>query len=213
MKDYRVTVKVRNNRILQAIKAVGGAPGMKWCKENKLSYPAVNNLINMTVSPLREDGNLSDPAQALCDVVMKLPEELWSNEQLYPLEKNFSEMEMDFSQIVSLLPQEKQSYLPDFSEIEQKQTRKLLDKALSTLSPREAMVLRMRTEEDLTLDECAIRLNVCRERIHQIEAKALIKLRHPARVGIISDALDLSEENRKKFKLAEKEFFKSECTK
>jgi RNA polymerase sigma factor (sigma-70 family) len=40
-----------------------------------------------------------------------------------------------------LLPQEQQSYLPDFSEFEQAQTKALVSKAVSTLTPREQEVL------------------------------------------------------------------------
>lgn len=38
MKDYRVTVKVRNNRILRAIEAAGGTLVGKWCEEHGLAY-------------------------------------------------------------------------------------------------------------------------------------------------------------------------------
>lgn len=203
MKDYRLTIKVRNNRLLKAIEAVGGTPGGKWCAENGLGYVRVNNLINMTSSPLTAEGELHRDAARLCDVLGKLPEDLWSNEQLYPLEKNFSEMEMDHAQVVALLPQEQQSYLPDFSEFEQAQTKALVSKAVSTLTPKEQEVIRMRFEDDITLDECANRLDVTRERVRQIEAKALRKLRHPARVGMFIDAVDgASKEERIKAKQA-----------
>lgn len=61
------------------------------------------------------------------------------------------------------------------------QTRKVL----STLTPREEKVLRMRfgigEASDHTLEEVGQDFNVTRERIRQIEAKALRKLRHPSR--------------------------------
>lgn len=203
MRDYRLTIKVRNNRLLKAIEAAGGTPGGKWCAENGLCYSMVNNLIKMTSSPLTADGELRLDAAKLCDVLGKLPEDLWSNEQLYPLEKNFSEMEMDYSQVVALLPQEQQSYLPDLSEFERAQTKALLDKAVATLNPREQKVIRMRFEDDLTLEECADRLDITRERARQIEAKALRTLRHPSLVGIFVDAVDcVSEKTRSDAKKA-----------
>ncbi|HEY8369362.1 MAG TPA: sigma-70 family RNA polymerase sigma factor [Thermodesulfobacteriota bacterium] len=56
-----------------------------------------------------------------------------------------------------------------------------LRKALATLTPREEQVLRMRfglgTEPEHTLEEAGRRLNVTRERVRQIEARALAKLR------------------------------------
>ena len=150
MKDYRITVKVRNNRLLKAIEDAGGTPGQKWCDANGLGYARVNSLINMTSSPLTAEGDLFPDASRLCEVLDKIPDDLWSSEQLYPLEKNFSELEMDYSQVVALLPSEQQSYLPDFSELEQEQTKGLVSAALSTLTDREREVIRMRFEDELT---------------------------------------------------------------
>jgi RNA polymerase primary sigma factor len=63
----------------------------------------------------------------------------------------------------------------------QEQTRKVL----ATLTPREEQVLRMRfgigEKSDHTLEEVGQKFAVTRERIRQIEAKALRKLRHPSR--------------------------------
>ncbi|WP_241022150.1 RNA polymerase sigma factor RpoD [Burkholderia sp. Ac-20353] len=63
--------------------------------------------------------------------------------------------------------------------------RAAIDEALDALSPREAKVLRMRfgldTTSDHTLDEVGKQFDVTRERIRQIEGKAMRKLMHPSR--------------------------------
>ncbi|NIH41011.1 MAG: RNA polymerase sigma factor RpoD [Buchnera aphidicola (Periphyllus aceris)] len=65
---------------------------------------------------------------------------------------------------------------------------------LSGLTPREAKVLRMRFGIDMntdhTLEEVGKQFDVTRERIRQIEAKALRKLRHPSRSEILKSFLD-----------------------
>ena len=65
---------------------------------------------------------------------------------------------------------------------------------LDTLTPREEKVLRLRFGLDdgraRTLEEVGKEFNVTRERIRQIEAKALRKLRHPSRSKILKDYLD-----------------------
>lgn len=65
---------------------------------------------------------------------------------------------------------------------------------LSTLTPREEKVLRLRFGLDdgrtRTLEEVGKEFNVTRERIRQIEAKALRKLRHPSRSKKLKDYLD-----------------------
>ena len=66
--------------------------------------------------------------------------------------------------------------------------------ALNSLSERESKVLRMRFGIDLrtdhTLEEVGDQLEVTRERIRQIEAKAIRKLRHPSRSGHLKHYLD-----------------------
>ena len=58
-------------------------------------------------------------------------------------------------------------------------------KILASLTPREERVLRMRfgigMNTDHTLEEVGLQFSVTRERIRQIEAKALRKLKHPSR--------------------------------
>ncbi len=74
---------------------------------------------------------------------------------------------------------------PDEATI-QKNMCQNLRKVLSTLTPREAKVLQLRfgidTKADLTLEEVGENFSVTRERIRQIEAKALKKLKHPNRM-------------------------------
>ena len=66
--------------------------------------------------------------------------------------------------------------------------------ALDGLTPREAKVLRMRFGIDMntdhTLEEVGKQFDVTRERIRQIEAKALRKLRHPSRSDQLKTFLD-----------------------
>ena len=72
--------------------------------------------------------------------------------------------------------------------------KELLWEVLDTLTPREAKVLRLRFGLDdgnpRTLEEVGREFHVTRERIRQIEAKALRKLRHPSRSKKLKDFLD-----------------------
>jgi len=66
--------------------------------------------------------------------------------------------------------------------------------ALKTLTPREEMVLKLRfgleDGRQRTLEEVGREFKVTRERIRQIEAKALRKLRHPSRSRKLKESLD-----------------------
>ncbi|MEX0914604.1 MAG: RNA polymerase sigma factor RpoD, partial [Wenzhouxiangellaceae bacterium] len=97
------------------------------------------------------------------------------------------------------------SHLGDFIEdlnilspVDKATTTGLTDtvqKVLGGLTPREAKVLRMRFGIDMntdhTLEEVGKQFDVTRERIRQIEAKALRKLRHPTRSEQLRSFLDL----------------------
>jgi RNA polymerase primary sigma factor len=72
-----------------------------------------------------------------------------------------------------------------FEELVSISTKEEIDKVLSTLTPREEKVIRMRLgigeKTDYTLEEVGDVFGLTRERIRQIEAKALRKLKHPSR--------------------------------
>lgn len=69
--------------------------------------------------------------------------------------------------------------------IHESDVRRLILEAMSFLSPREERVIRLRyginVHHEHTLEECGEIFGVTRERVRQIEAKALLKLKHPQR--------------------------------
>ncbi len=77
----------------------------------------------------------------------------------------------------------------------QSMLKEKLQDVLALLGERERKILEMRfglvDGSDLTLEEIGTRYNVTRERIRQIEAKALRKLRHPTRLSHLHGLLDL----------------------
>jgi len=95
------------------------------------------------------------------------------------------------NQLVDILPDET---VPEPEDVASKQLlREQVRNALGFLSDRERQVLEMRfglkDGKDHTLEEVGKEFNVTRERIRQIEAKALRKLRHPSRSKILRDHL------------------------
>jgi RNA polymerase primary sigma factor len=96
--------------------------------------------------------------------------------------------------------EEEDSHLGDFIEDKSRQSpsdsvvasnlRHVTDAVLATLSPREEVVIKLRyglgpAGEEHTLEEVGKNFDVTRERIRQIEAKALRKLRHPSRARLL----------------------------
>jgi RNA polymerase primary sigma factor len=99
---------------------------------------------------------------------------------------------------------EEDSHLGDFIEdttailpidaVIQSNLRETTTRVLAFLTPREERIIRMRfgigMNTDHTLEEVGQQFSVTRERIRQIEAKALRKLKHPSRSRILRTFLD-----------------------
>jgi RNA polymerase primary sigma factor len=77
--------------------------------------------------------------------------------------------------------------------------KEMTERALKTLTPREERVIKMRfgleNGRDQTLEEVAQAFALTRERIRQIEAEALRKLRHPSRSHSLRSFLNVLTEN------------------
>ena len=176
--EYRVTVKVRNNLLLRAIEAAGGSPGQKWCRQVGLTYSTVNQLINMTESPVTTKGELTKTAVRLCEVTGCLPEELWSSDQVRPLEKNFTELEITGPQLEQLMSAGPLHLEADLDRFE---LPLITDRLLEKLTEREEAVLRLRfgigCSDDHTYEEVGKALDLSLERVRQIEKKAFRKIR------------------------------------
>lgn len=138
--------------------------------------------------------NGREPTEAELAELMNLPEE-----KILEL-KDISQDTVSLDMPVG---EEEDCSLGDFLEDDAAQTpleivsasmmRQKLCKVLGTLTPREERVMRLRYGIDdgtpKTLEEVGLIFNVTRERIRQIEAKALRKLRHPSRMKQLKEYL------------------------
>ncbi len=153
----------------------------------------INKLVRVSRQLLQELG--TDPTPEQIGAVMDLTPE------------RVREIQKVAQEPVSLetpIGEEEDSHLGDFIEDEDAPApdeaasyillKEQLEEVLETLTPREEKVLRLRFGLDdgrsRTLEEVGQEFGVTRERIRQIEAKALRKLRHPSRSRKLKDYLD-----------------------
>ena len=157
----------------------------------------INKMNRISRQILQETGQEPDPA--LLAEKMEMPEE--KIRKILKISKEPISMETpigddddshlgDFIEDTATLAPIDSAVYTNLREI----TREVLD----TLTPREAKVLRMRfgieMNTDHTLEEVGKQFDVTRERIRQIEAKALRKLRHPSRSEKLRSFLENSPE-------------------
>lgn len=130
------------------------------------------------------------------------PEEIAAEMEI-PVEKvtEIQKIAQDPVSLETPIGEEEDSHLGDFIQDEDSTAphdaasytmlREQLEEVMNTLTPREAKVLKLRfgleDGKSRTLEEVGKEFNVTRERIRQIEAKALRKLRHPSRSKKLRD--------------------------
>ena len=153
----------------------------------------INKMNRISRQLLQETGKEPDPAELA--VKMEMPED--KIRKILKIAKEPISMETPIGD-------DDDSHLGDFIEDTntlqpheaalQDSMRDVVKEVLDSLTPREAKVLRMRfgveMATDHTLEEVGKQFDVTRERIRQIEAKALRKLRHPSRSDKLKSFLD-----------------------
>jgi RNA polymerase primary sigma factor len=153
----------------------------------------INKMNRISRQILQETGQEPDPATLAQR--MEMPEE--KIRKILKISKEPISMETpigddDDSHLGDFI--EDQSTLAPSDAATYASLRDVTKEVLDTLTPREAKVLRMRfgieMSTDHTLEEVGKQFDVTRERIRQIEAKALRKLRHPSRSERLKSFLD-----------------------
>ena len=93
-KDYKITVKVRNNNLLRAIADMGLEPGQKLAEMIGINYSTLNDYINLTKSPTNQKtAGIYESALKICDFLNKLPDDLWSCEQSGKLDQKLGSVD------------------------------------------------------------------------------------------------------------------------
>lgn len=192
---YLVKVSIRNNLIIKAIHKAGYRNVSQFCEQNGMAKTQLTELISFRTPPLTKEGEFREPAKKLMEGLCALPTELWTAEQLtMELKRNTSTKEVNLDAMLSVLGINAEEALqmieppkPD-EVLEEKEKAEVVGEMLDSLTPREARVLRMRFGigcDEHTLEEVGKKLDVTRERIRQMEAKALRKMKHPSRSELL----------------------------
>jgi RNA polymerase sigma factor (sigma-70 family) len=196
----RIVVRIKNEHFYSAriaagyhgridlARATGISPNTLYFYENFKSYPRIGKNLPKSVI---------DRIVALETALNKNIEDLFPPEYKVAVDQKIRS-KIEFVKHTLFLPNEKEINLlaaPDNPEEEmiKKELKDNLQEALDSLSLREKRILEWRfglSGPELTLQEVADKFKVGRERIRQIEAKAIRKLKHPSRsrrLGIYQD--------------------------
>jgi RNA polymerase sigma factor (sigma-70 family) len=197
MKEYRVKVTVRNNLLLSAIEDAGYKSQAEFARSAGLTDNHVTALVGLRACPIRNDGTFTNIAQTIMEVLGACPTDLWTNEQLsMRLKNNSAEGEMSKAELLPALGMNPIDMVEFKSPDEYLQDNDKVDavaRKLKTLTFREQMIIGQRfgiNSEEKTFEEIGESMGLTRERIRQLEARALRKLRHPSRSDELKNYLE-----------------------
>jgi RNA polymerase sigma factor (sigma-70 family) len=187
MKDYNVTVKVRNNYLLTAMRNQGienAAELFRLCGVGQGIIGEYLNLKRLPINPKTD--NWFPSILMIAETLNKNPADLFPPQHLdKALDHNTAETEMSAEDINTFLigtEEAEQALLPDVV-FDKNQISEHIKKALGSLTPREKEVIKMRfgldNYKEHSLAWIGDYFGLSKERIRQFEAKALRKLRHP----------------------------------
>ena len=202
MKDLLVQSRFRN---LQLWDLLAGRSVAEVCQEINVDQCVFGGLLNLKLSPKAFPPRYKrskNPARlvyrkavtSIAAHFKMLPEDLFPD-SLYALAlPDRVERTYDSVELLPLLAAGGEKYaLPptQFESVQLSELKEVLNKKLATLPGRESRVLRLRSGledgEEHTLEEVGKIFGVTCNRIRQIEAKAIRRMRHPSRSGALAE--------------------------
>lgn len=200
-KEYRVDIKIRNNLLLSAIENAGFQSVAHFCKAANIQSTSVYGLVSLKDSPLKQDGTFTLVAQKILDYLCALPEDLWTEEQLWnTLTINTGRVLLDKHQMSVLTYGGEEEVLALEDVVYKKEIQEKVHEVLETLTPREEKILELRYglkgRHNYTLEETGALFDITREVARQVETKALRKLRHPSRMKMLGEEIPAQTEEK-----------------
>ena len=172
-------------------RVVMGLTVIEFCKYAKITISEYNALSNGMMSPVYErgDGGIKKSAYNVCVFLGKPPEDVFPR-YFCKLDGN---NDLTEDQVIYL----SHSQIEEQKDIE---IKKLVRRAVDSLDEMSSRVIRMRFFEGLTLDEIGRHFCISRERVRQIESRALRMLRHSSRSAIFKDEYGWKWRRRSKYR-------------
>ena len=181
MKDYRIKITIRNDRLLNAIEDKGIPSVKQFCTLYKLNYNSIVKIISGKIKPLNNLGKPIRLVEQIIDILDISLEDAFTERQLKGFAKTNYEIsvaEKELKQLVNPVKNQEQRLIESDVKIS-------IQNAFSKrLNAREEKILRMHYGfnggKEHTRKELSELFNVSISRISEIIIKAERKLKHPS---------------------------------
>ena len=186
MKDLRLVIRVKNN-VLVTLREKRNLCQSQMAREIGIHASGYGELENLKIFPLnKKNGKWTKQAIKVSKYFKILPEDLFPK-SLLAIKNPVVQVQIDSVCLGYMLESSRQLALAPDGTYEQKERVEL---ALKNLSPKEKDILMRRIVEEETLESIGQDYNVSRDRIRQIEAKALAKTRQNKRSKTIYEVVN-----------------------
>ena len=194
MSDYRIEIRIKNARILRLMKDAGFFTVAALCQA--MGCPSrqsmVGELINLKRSPLNRHGDWLPIVYRVADALNAPPDDLFSDAQRTSImQSNRAVVEATEAEVGAFLERRQGEAMPPDEIVAAHERDALILKALGNLRPREREIIIGRFGlygiEPQTYERLGAAFGVQRERIRQIEAKALRSLRLSPNTRFLAD--------------------------
>jgi RNA polymerase primary sigma factor len=184
-KDYRIEIKVKNNRLLSQMEKAGYFSVAKFAEAIGMNRSVIDRIVRMRSAALDEEGYYRPEALKIAEFLNCTPHDIYPPAQMRQVltvntaqvTANANEMDSLTSSLRTLAFSPEQKMILD-------EAKQALKQLMLTLTPREHRILDLRfgltNGEEKTLEDIGSMFGLSRDRIRQIEQKALRKLKHPA---------------------------------
>jgi RNA polymerase sigma factor (sigma-70 family) len=173
--EYRVKVSVSNNLLIQAIENAGYKNQSDFARAIDCNASYVNMLCGLRISPMTREGEFTKAANQVMEALGACPTDLWTEEQLtMNLKRSSSWSVMGREELNELMHGAPKSLL---ESVAGQELKKAMDESRKSLTFREQRIIGLRFDDDKTLEEVGKEVGLTRQRVRDIEARALRKLR------------------------------------
>ncbi len=198
VQEIRIEMRMRNNILYRAI--FDKWPSVQvFCRKYELDAGVVGKLLNLKCSPLNKHGEFRSICKRLAAIFFMECQELFPL-HLYTGQNPQVAIEVSFAELprgtATLLQIPAPMTVED--ELDRAECAQAIEDILKTLTLRQRQVLHLRfgleDGQERTLKEVGDVLRLTPERVRQIEASGLRRLRHPVRRDILREFAGLKED-------------------